>query len=471
MQLPTDCRSFVKVGCRVKQHSNCLIVDGFDQHTERLVDLCTSLSCTVTVCTSLAEANRYLKEASPVLAFLAMEIADAEGVSLFNALRAKNIEVMLMASGDDPEHSRKAIHLGARYFFYKPFEESFIRTVLFDVLAEQRVNAHPPHNDQHPRAAAQFGRLRGSSPPMQELYRLLRKVSSTEASLMVVGESGTGKELVARTAHELSNRADKPFIAVNCAAVSATLVASELFGHEKGSFSGAIRRHHGYFECARGGTLLLDEICEMNMEMQATLLRVLESNTLRPVGSEEDIDIDVRVISATNRDPQEAIRQGLLREDLYFRLAHFQIRVPPLRERSADIEKLAQQFLDELNQRHGTSLEFSRYTLIALARNSWPGNVRQLRHAVERAYIVSNDTIEPEALPASNELSLLGQTARSGVQISLHQTLAESQRRLILATLNENGGNKRKTASELGVSLKTLYNRLNMYSQLPGEKH
>jgi two-component system response regulator AtoC len=306
---------------------------------------------------------------------------------------------------------------------------------------------------------------------MQELYRLLRKVSSTEASLMVVGESGTGKELVARTAHELSNRADKPFIAVNCAAVSATLVASELFGHEKGSFSGAIRRHHGYFECARGGTLLLDEICEMNMEMQATLLRVLESNTLRPVGSEEDIDIDVRVISATNRDPQEAIRQGLLREDLYFRLAHFQIRVPPLRERSADIEKLAQQFLDELNQRHGTSLEFSRYTLIALARNSWPGNVRQLRHAVERAYIVSNDTIEPEALPASNELSLLGQTARSGVQISLHQTLAESQRRLILATLNENGGNKRKTASELGVSLKTLYNRLNMYSQLPGEKH
>jgi DNA-binding NtrC family response regulator len=412
-----------------------------------------------------------LKKTVPVVVFLTMELVEGEGVSLFSVLRSTKVEVMLMASDDDPRHARKAIQLGARFLFYKPFEEAFIRAVLFDVLGEQQLDAHRLYNEQHPHAAARFGHLRGSSPPMQELYRLLRKVAATDASLMLVGESGTGKELVARTAHELSERADKPFVAVNCAAVSETLVASELFGHEKGSFSGAIRRHHRYFECARGGTLLLDEICEMSMEMQATLLRVLENNTLRPVGSEVDVDIDVRVISATNRDPQEAIRQGLLREDLYFRLAHFQIQVPPLRERSADIEKLAQQFLDELNQRHGTSLEFSDDTLAAQARNSWPGNVRQLRHAIERACIVSNDTIEPASLPCNDELPIQEQASHTGVQISLHQTLAESQRRLILATLNENGGNKRKTASEFGVSLKTLYNRLNMYGQVSSEKH
>ena len=307
-------------------------------------------------------------------------------------------------------------------------------------------------------ALGRFGRLYGSSTVMQEVYRMIEKVAPTEATVFITGESGCGKELVARTIHERSPRARGSFVAINCGAIPQNLIEAELFGHERGAFTGANRQHRGCFERAEGGTLFLDEITEMAPEMQVRLLRVLETGRFVRVGGDGEIRTNVRVLAATNRDAIDAVREGRLREDLMYRLAVFPIALPPLRERDGDTELLAEHFLQNLNVEGGTSKRFSRAALTTIRAYHWPGNVRELKNAVHRAFIMAEDVVELDlaglACPAVE-----GECLRMPVGTSL----AEMERQAIFATLDHCRGNKRRAAEMLGVSLKTLYNRLTAY--------
>jgi DNA-binding NtrC family response regulator len=307
-----------------------------------------------------------------------------------------------------------------------------------------------------------YGLLYGNSPVMQNLYRQIDKVAKTALSVLIVGDSGTGKELIAKTVHDKSQRNAKAFIPVNCGAIPASLIEGELFGHEKGSFTGAIHQHIGYFEHASGGTIFLDEITEMAPDMQIKLLRVLETGTFHRVGGTEQIEVDVRVIAATNRDPQVAVKDGRFREDLLYRLAVFPIRVPPLRERQGDIELLAQRFLDQFNAAEKTSKVFSKRALEALGQHSWNGNVRELKNTVHRAFIMADKVVElpGPTQPPRNKRAV----RREGfLDVWIGTPLLDAQREIILATLAHFDGDKRQAASTLGISLKTLYNRLESY--------
>jgi DNA-binding NtrC family response regulator len=289
-------------------------------------------------------------------------------------------------------------------------------------------------------------------------------VAPTDATVLVTGESGTGKELVAETLHALGARRKGPFVPVNCSAVPPNLIESELFGHERGSFTGATQQHRGVFERAAGGTLFLDEITEMPAELQARLLRVLEARTLTRVGGEDSISVDVRLVAATNRSPEQAVKQGTLRQDLYYRLNVFPILLPPLRERGEDIVLLAAHFLDELNQAAGATKRLAPIARDRLLRHAWPGNVRELRNVVQRDHIMAGDELRMEPLVGAPtpELPAGGAGNEDGVQAGM--TLVEVERRVILATLERCGGDKRTAAQQLGISLKTLYNRLNVYA-------
>lgn len=308
----------------------------------------------------------------------------------------------------------------------------------------------------------QFGMLYGSSAAMEQLYRQLDKVAVTDATVLVAGESGTGKELIAQTIHQFSQRKNDIFIAVNCGAIPAHLIEAALFGHEKGSFTGAARQHVGYFEHASGGTLFLDEITEMPTEMQVKLLRVLESGSFLRVGGSEEVKVDVRLVAATNRDLEIAVRQGSLREDLMYRLAVFPIRVPPLRERNGDVELLAQHFLQLLNAKGNTQKKFARHSMETMRNHAWPGNVRELKNVVHRGFILSTETVVIE--DQLSDFPMHKPTMHEGcLSFSVGMPLAEVQREIILATLKHFSGNKRLTADALGISLKTLYNRLKEY--------
>ncbi|CAJ0734328.1 Regulatory protein AtoC [Ralstonia mannitolilytica] len=286
--------------------------------------------------------------------------------------------------------------------------------------------------------------------------------------MLLIGESGTGKELAAQTIHDLSLRRKQPFLPVNCGAISPNLIESEMFGHERGSFTGADRQHKGYFERANGGTLFLDEITEMPIELQVKLLRVLETGVFMRVGTNREIDSDVRVIAATNRDPEEAVADGKLRADLYHRLNVFPLQLPPLRERGKDVELLAQHFLDQLNAQNNTKKTFLPSALETLRAYNWPGNVRELRNYVQRAYILSDDAgIDTANVPL--QVSSTQPSSGSTLTISVGTSLASADKKLILATLEQCGGVKKRAAELLGISLKTLYNRLEEYGSTGAE--
>lgn len=308
----------------------------------------------------------------------------------------------------------------------------------------------------------------GSCAKIRKLHQLLGKVAPTDATVLIIGETGVGKELVANAVHRQSNRNGQPFIAINCGAIPANLIEAELFGHERGSFTGAVRMHKGCFERAAGGTIFLDEITEMAPEMQVKLLRVLETGAYRRVGGDEEFAADVRVIAATNRQPEIAVEQGLLREDLLYRLSVFPITVPPLRDRDEDVLLLAQHFLDELNRDIDAQKSFSPAAMEFLQSHVWPGNVRELKNAVHRAFIMSRDTLDLDAADVASgrppeALAIPSSPAGDMVSVAVGTPLAVAERQLIVATLRSFDGNKKKTAETLGISLKTLYNRLTEY--------
>lgn len=307
-----------------------------------------------------------------------------------------------------------------------------------------------------------FGLLHGGCAGMRELYALIGKVAPTDVTVLIVGESGCGKELVAQTIHQRSRRSGWAFVPVNCGAIPRNLIEAELFGFEKGAFTGATHARAGLFECAGGGTLLLDEITEMAPEMQVRLLRVLETGKFTRVGGDVELPVDVRIIAATNRDPAQAVADGVLREDLMYRLAVFPLTLPPLRARGdGDIALLADYFVDEFNADAETSKRLSVEAADELLHRSWPGNVRELRNCLQRACILADDVVRPEHLTptAGTDVGDEGEWLRFAVGTPL----AEMERQTIFATLEHCGGDKKRAAELLGVSLKTLYNRLTGY--------
>jgi len=309
-------------------------------------------------------------------------------------------------------------------------------------------------------------RLIGNSSGMRKVRELIARVAPTDSTVLICGESGCGKELVAESVHAMSPRASKPFVAINCAAIPATLIEAELFGHERGSFTGATARREGVFERANGGTLLLDEITEMPLELQSRLLRVLETKRLNRVGGSADLPVDVRVIASTNRLPAQAFEEGRLREDIYYRLAVVTIELPPLRERGDDILVLAEFFLGELNLRNGTRKRLADDLRVRFLKHRWPGNVRELRNAVERAYILCDGEMDL----SEQEMPMLRSTEAgtlhgNEIHMPIGATLDEIERTFILATLKHFEGDKRRAADVLGCSLKTLYNKLHAYSR------
>jgi two-component system response regulator AtoC len=315
-----------------------------------------------------------------------------------------------------------------------------------------------------------FCELYGACDAMRALFDTLDRVAGASATVIILGESGSGKELVANAIHQLSERRQRPFIAVNCGALPETLIESELFGHERGSFTGAARTHRGCFERANGGTLLLDEITEMPIDMQVRLLRVLESGRFSRVGGDTEIAADVRVIAASNRDLRAAVASGKLREDLMYRLCVIPVSVPPLRERGDDANLLADMFLERLNDEHGTAKVFTPEALQSIASYRWPGNVRELKNVIHRAYVLSDAEIDVDTgaefiAPIATAASPPRADVTSGneVRIRVGTSLDNAERALIMATLRALDGSKSKAAHVLGISLKTLYNRLHAY--------
>jgi DNA-binding NtrC family response regulator len=316
--------------------------------------------------------------------------------------------------------------------------------------------------------------LVGDSEAMRRVRALVDRVAATEASVLVIGESGTGKEVVAQALHASSPRADREFLAVNCGAIPATLIEAELFGYEKGSFTGASRTHDGIAGRASGGTLFLDEITEMPLETQPPLLRFLETQRYFRVGGNRELSADVRFVAATNRSPASAVKENKLREDLYYRLAVFPIDVPPLRERGDDVIQLAELFLARLNDASGTARRFSAGSLDAARRHGWPGNVRELKHAVERAFILGDAAVDlGAAMGLSTELTTSVERRTKAddgtLRVRIGSRLSDVERSVIEATLDRYSGNKRRAANVLGCSVKTLYNKLNRYARLAGE--
>jgi DNA-binding NtrC family response regulator len=304
--------------------------------------------------------------------------------------------------------------------------------------------------------------LLGDSPIMQEIHKLIDRVAATDATVLITGESGSGKELVARTIHERSARSRGPFIAINCAAIPEGLIEAELFGHEKGSFTGATRTHEGVFERARGGTLFFDEISEMSIEVQSRLLRVLQTYKFYRVGGTAEVSSDVRIVAATNCDLVTAVRKRGFRADLLYRLAVFPMNVPPLRERGDDVVLLARHFLSQLNESSGEAKRLAPGTEAFLRAHDWPGNVRELRNCIERSYIMADRDV---ALDSSLLIPLLSNNQANGacIPVRIGTRLADIERQVIVATLERYGGNKRHAAAVLGCSVKTIYNKLHLY--------
>jgi len=376
-----------------------------------------------------------------------------------------DITFILLTAQGTIESAVEAIKDGAYDYLSKPVDPQRLRILLQKAVERQETLREVRLLRRQLREHGSFGRIVGNSAGIRSLYRVIEQAAPTAASVLVWGESGTGKELVAQTVHELSPRATFPFVAINCAAIPETLLESEIFGHEKGAFTGAHDRRTGVFELAHRGTLFLDEIAEMMPATQVKLLRVLQERTFRRLGGRQEQTVDVRVIAATNRDPTEAVSDGKLREDLYYRLNVFTIDLPPLRDRRADIPLLVQTFLNEFNTRNNKSVRaVDQEAMYLLERYPWPGNIRELRNVIERATILAEgDFIEARHLPPP-VVSRSEQTLPT-VTLSPGTTVDEAERRLILLTLEHTRNNKTRAAEILGISLKTLHNKLNRMKQ------
>ena len=389
-----------------------------------------------------------------------------DGLGLLRALQDELpfASVIILTGHATVETAVAALKEGAYDYLTKPLDVPRLRILIQKALEKAQTTREVTLLRRTLKEVWGYGQLVGASPVMREVFGLLELAAPTSAPVLLSGESGTGKELAARTLHELSPRHRDPFVPVNCAAIPETLLESEIFGHEKGAFTGALERRVGCFELAHGGTIFLDEVAEMTPSTQAKFLRILQDGTLRRLGGKTEVAVDVRVVAATNKDPEKAIRDGALREDLYYRLNVFSIALPPLRERREDIPLLIRAFLDEFDAKYDKHVKAVDETVLEiLRRHPWPGNVRELRNVLERAVIAcAADVIAPVHLPAG--LSNLADPAPGDViRLPVGTRLADVEREVILKTLAAVDRNKTRAAELLGISVKTLYNKLNQY--------
>jgi DNA-binding NtrC family response regulator len=387
------------------------------------------------------------------------------GLELLKALKDDGggcIVVLLTAQGT-VESAVEAIKEGAYDYLTKPIEPQRLKILLDKIVERQDTLREVKVLRRQLRDQGSFGSMIGSSPSMRKVYQIVEQAAPTSASVLIWGESGTGKELVAKTIHQLSPRAQQPFVPINCAAIPETLLESEIFGHEKGAFTGATDRREGCFELADRGTLFLDEIAEMTPATQVKLLRVLQEQTFRRLGGRHEQTVDVRMIAATNVVPADAVKSGKLREDLYYRLHVFAIELPPLRHRKEDLPLLIQSFIAEFNARNNKQVSaVEPAAMKALEHYHWPGNVRELRNVVERSVILSSGQfLEMKHLPPYLTETPAPAAPVGGMALTPGMTVEEAENRLIILTLDHSGGNKTRAAEILGISLKTLHNKLN----------
>ena len=409
----------------------------------------------------------------PAIVVTDLKMPRLDGIGLLQRLAeegaglSSNVAVILLTAQGSIQVAVDAMKLGAYDFLQKPVDAARLRTILANATRQRETSIELEVARRRLRETGVLGSMVGVSQQMRDIFRLIEQIAPSNVSVLITGESGTGKELVARTLHELSPRKTRPFVAVNCAAIPETLIESEIFGHEKGSFTGALERRAGCFELAEGGTLLLDELGEMPPGTQAKLLRVLEERKLRRLGARNEQDVDVRVLAATNRDPAQAVASGHLRSDLYYRLNVFNIALPPLREHLDDVPPMAEAMLEEMNRKHSRRVSGLAPSMIErLVAHNWPGNGRELRNTIERAVILCQDgmPLDVGQLPPNFGRDRAAAVDDSSVvSIRVGSTVDEAERLLIFRTLEATGQNKTRAAEILGISLKTLHNKLKEY--------
>jgi DNA-binding NtrC family response regulator len=456
-------------GRALMNHERVLIVEDEENERTGLAELISGWGYRAETAKDGAEGLEKVSSWEPSIVVTDMKMPRLGGLELLEKLAtdAQTMAVVVVTAQGTIDSAVQAMRMGAYDYITKPIDTNRLRTILQNASALLGTRAELEVTRRKLRDAGSLGSLIGSSKKMQEIFHLIEMVAPSTASVLITGASGTGKELVARTVHQLSPRGSKPFIPINCAAIPETLIESEIFGHERGAFTGALERRTGCFELAEGGTLLLDEIGEMPVATQAKLLRVLEDQKLRRLGSKVETTVDVRVLAATNKVPEDAVARGELRNDLYYRLNVFNIHMPPLREHKEDIPELVQSLLADMNSKHGRKVAgVSDAVLNGFQNYSWPGNVRELRNTLERGVIVCDGAVvETKHLPPGFGQSSLRASVEDAdtVRLGVGTTVEEAERLLILKTLEATSNNKTRAAEILGISLKTLHNKLKEY--------
>lgn len=484
-----------------------LVVDDEPNIRVALGELLKSWGHETVLAETFSQSLQHLQQSSVDVAFVDVMLPDGSGIDLIKHTKETAIStpIVILTGHGSIEDAVTAIRLGAEDYLTKPVEPPRLKLLLEKLVEKREMEEEVRTLRKQLRKAGTVGSLIGRSGPMQQLYTLIERVAPTDAAVFITGESGTGKTLISKTIHEYSRRRKKPFVAVNCAAIAPTLIESELFGHEKGAFTGATQQRRGFFEEANGGTILLDEITELPIELQGKLLRVLEEGRVRRVGGNQEFDINIRLISATNRDPKQAIADGKLREDLYYRINIFPIHAPSLRERPDDVPFLAQMFLEKICEEEGRpTCHIDGRVLEVLKSYSWPGNVRELRNVLNRAVIIARgdlitvDTLpdylramapagdsepipEPATVGAPDEDGGMEVAAMDSARIvpgvrrdnfesdpltilpANDMTLETMEKVMIKKLLADTENNKPLVAEKLGISLKTLYNKIKKY--------
>src|SRR3984893_16869081 len=445
-----------------------LIVEDEENARKGYEGLLRKWHCEVLGVGSGEEALAKFQEFSPSVILVDVELPGMNGLDLLGHLgeEIQRVPVIIITGRGSDERVVQAIEAGAFWYIEKPLKPPILRALLDRALGRVRDQQAVAALTRDLRSAGKLGVLVGTSPAMQDVMRQAELVAPSTAAVLITGETGSGKEMVARSIHMLSPRAERPFVAINCSAIPESLMESEIFGHERGAFTGAAERRIGCFELADGGTLLLDEIGEMPAPTQAKLLRVLEDRKVRRLGSKTETPVDVRVLAATNKDPEHAVGQGQLRQDLYFRLNVFHIHLPPLRDHKDDIPLLVDYILQDVNTKHGKHVRgIGAEVMDIFMSHTWPGNIRELRNVLERSTIMcEKDLITRGNLPDEfGKSQAKGPSDLSNIKFPVGTTVDAMERELILQTLNATGNNKTRAADLLGISLKTLHNKLKEY--------
>lgn len=451
-----------------------LIVDDEEPARTGVAELVSSWGYRTEMAKDGLEALDKVVTWSPAIVVTDLAMPRMDGMELIQRLaeQPQELKVVVVTANTEVSSAVEAMKLGAYDYITKPIDFKRLRAILQNASLLQDTERELEVTRRNLRNSGVLGRLVGKSKKMQEIFGLIERVAPTTASVLITGESGTGKEMVARTLHDLSPRKSKPFVAINCSAIPETLIESEIFGHEKGAFTGALERRAGCFELAEEGTLLLDEIGEMPSGTQAKLLRVLEDRKFRRLGSKVETEANVRVLAATNKVPEEAVARGELRNDLYYRLNVFNIHMPPLREHKEDLPEIVEALLNDLNEKHGTeAVTVEDAVMKAFQNYSWPGNVRELRNTLERAVILTGSkVVETKHLPPGFGTAQVrtAEVDPNAIHLGVGTTVEEAEKQLILRTLASTSNNKTRAAEILGISLKTLHNKLKEYGSNGG---